>query len=122
MLFLEGSSTKLFATDAGVASVTITGIDLGGLFCLEEGLDNFKIACETSGIFDYHIYASGVNSEIVSEVEFSLNKITWSTDVTVAGLNQDQISDVIYFRLTPAERTSIGDTSFLIRVDEEEAT
>jgi hypothetical protein len=119
MIFLNGSSTKLFATDEGISDDQVTGIDLGALFCLEEGLSSFKVVCQTSGLFSYHIYASGLNTTTTGDVRFSEDRKTWSEDVTLAGLQGGEISDNVFFKLTPRENSVIGATTFLIRVDEE---
>lgn len=115
--FIDGDDTGYTAADS--ASLTDDDLTYSGIFVGDTEELYFRLGNTgtTDKIFD--ISASGVNSTIIDDVEFSLdNGQTWATTASISGVKPNAVTDLIKMRYTPADGEILGVGSFLLRVDE----
>lgn len=98
---------------------TVTGLELSPAFIDQTVQDSFRLGNTGSSTSNYSISASGLNSNVTDDVEFSVDLINWYETITISGIQPNQMTDKCYYRFTPDEDNYEGEGSFLIRVDEE---
>lgn len=104
--------------DAGGASAD-TSYDLGALVKNDEYYQQFKLGNTASTAIDLQLSVSGVNSNIIEDVEFSLdNGLTYYSSVTISGLQPNMVSDIVICRLSTDDQMFTTSGTFIIRVDE----
>lgn len=95
-------------------------LEISGIMIGDTKEIHFRLGNTGTSEASFQISASGVNSTIVDDVEFSEdNGLSWLTPACVSGLAPNEVSDLIRCKYTPAEGEITGTGSFLIRVDEE---
>ena len=79
----------------------------------------FRLGNDNSTATTFAVSASGLNSTINDDVQFSVdNGLSWETTANVSGVQPNEVTDLIRCRYTPDEGETTGVGSFLIRVDE----
>lgn len=106
-------------TALGATTISDDDLEISGIFVGETEEVSFRLGNLGSSTTTFDISASGVNSTIIDDVEFSYdNGLSWDTTAHVSGVRPNECTDLIRCRYTPAEGEITGVGSFLIRVDE----
>jgi hypothetical protein len=97
----------------------ITDFDFGPILWLQEIITPFRIGNLNATETDFYITTSGVNSTIITEVDYSLdNKATWGSSMTVSGVQPNSITQNLYCRYTNPSDAATCSGSFLIHIEE----
>lgn len=112
--FIAGDNTILTTADAP----TTSGLFMNGVFPLHSKVDSFQIGNTGSSQKDYQAIASGLNAEINNDVDFSTDRVSWTSSTTVSGIKANEVSPTIFVRYTPAANSIVASGTFLIHVDE----
>ena len=114
IIYIPGDNTVSTALDAD----EISGFDMGAFFCNMERLHSFQIGnISTALSVRYRVIATGLNSEIVDDVYFSLDRETWSSTLNLPLLLPNTVSPTIWVKYAPPEGSVIGEGTFKITVE-----
>jgi hypothetical protein len=114
--FVDPEYTGLTALEA----TELEEITFSGMFVGQEKKRNFRLGNLGDETTDFHVTASGLNSTIIDDVDFSINNgLSFETTVTVSGIKPNDVSDNLIVRYQSQPGDVVGLATFLIRVDEE---
>lgn len=113
---IDASYTGISAADADAE----TSFSLGYLFVGQEEKWAFRIGNTGSATADYHISVSGVNTALMSGLQYSTDKVTYDYHAFVKAVPAGQISDTIYckFKIDDDDTVYMTSGTVLMRVDE----
>lgn len=113
--FISQDYTGFTAKDAP----TKDDFDVSGVFIDSYKDIEFIIGNVDDVSHDYSILATGVNTEILDNITFSVDrKETFSTIATCSGIQANSVGPVVTCRFEPQFGDYLGVGTFLIRVDE----
>jgi hypothetical protein len=109
-------SSETFSTTVAEGTV-ITTIDLCALFHNQKKTDSFLLGNTSSGLLSFDITASGANTALCDTVLFWQEQDIPSGTITLT-LAGGEISDPVYFSVTPVGPNTTLSGSFLVHVEE----
>lgn len=112
--FVLGSQSVTTSSEATGS----TSKDLEGIFIGQSKTNVMQIANTGSSTATYTISVSGVNTDIKTSTEVSLDNVTYATTVVASGVAAGRLSDAIYYKVTPAAGSIVGSGTVYIRADE----
>lgn len=112
--FVLGQQVVTAASEATGATTK----DVGGLFMGQGIINTLHIANTGSSTADYTVAASGVNTTIVTATSFSLDNISYTSSVMVSGVTAGTLSEIIFYKIAPAQGDVVGSGTVFLRADE----
>ncbi len=114
--FVPDTDTSLTALDAS----TVDRLSISGMFVGDEKRVQFRIGNLNASDTDFKTSATGNNSSIIDDVDFSVDQgATFTTTATASGIRPNQVSDPIIARYRSQPGDVVGIGSYLITIDEE---
>lgn len=112
--FISSDTNKLQSAD----NIRLESLDFGGMFPADDKTLSFCIGNDDDVVREYGVVASGLNGEIINDVQFSLDNLNYFDSVISSGINPGQVSSPVSCKYTPEVGSVTASGTFLIHVDE----